>query len=85
VLVTNQPAATVTVLDAGTLEIAATIGVGRYPEGIVIEGGRAYVANWFSDSVSVLDLATLKEITRLPVAEGPRSLAVAAPAKGPPR
>ncbi|MBB2962106.1 YncE family protein [Methylobacterium sp. R2-1] len=81
VLVTNQQAGTVTVLDAGTLAIAATVGVGRYPEGIVIEDGRAYVANWFSDSVSVLDLATLKEVARLPVAEGPRSLAVAAAAK----
>ncbi|MEH3120162.1 MAG: YncE family protein [Methylorubrum populi] len=81
VLVTNQHAGTVTVLDAGTLTIAATIGVGRYPEGIVIEGGRAYVANWFSDTVSVIDLAVLKEVARLPVAEGPRSLAVAAPAE----
>jgi YVTN family beta-propeller protein len=81
VFVTNQHAGTVTVLDAGTLATAATIGVGRYPEGIVIEGGRAYVANWFSDTVSVIDLATLKEVTQVPVAEGPRSLAIAAPAK----
>lgn len=78
IFVTNQHAATVTVLDAGRLVIAATVGVGRYPEGIVIKGGRAYVANWFSDSVSVLDLATLKEVAQLPVAEGPRSLAIAA-------
>jgi len=81
VFVTNQHAGTVTVLDAGTLATAATVGVGRYPEGIVIEGGKAYVANWFSDTVSVIDLATLKELTQLPDAEGPRSLAIAAPAK----
>ncbi|WP_425530527.1 hypothetical protein [Stenotrophomonas maltophilia] len=40
-------------------------------------GGRAYVANWFSDDVSVIDLASLRETGRIPVAEGPRSLAVA--------
>jgi len=81
VLVTNQGAGTVTVLDTKTLAITATIGVGRYPEGIAVarEGGaaRAYVANWFSDDVSVIDLASLKAVGRLPVAEGPRSVAVA--------
>ena len=82
VLVTNQGAGTVTVLEAETLAITATIGVGRYPEGIVAPPGdaagpRAYVANWFSDDVSVIDLRTLKAVARLPVAEGPRSLAVA--------
>jgi YVTN family beta-propeller protein len=76
VLVTNQHAATVTVIDATTLAIAATIPVGRYPEGVAVLGGFAYVANWFSDDVSVIDLATLKETRRLPVAEGPRTFAV---------
>ncbi len=43
---------------------------------MAILGGFAYVANWFSDDVSVIDLATLRETRRIPVAEGPRSLAV---------
>ena len=74
VLVTNQHAGTVTVLDAETLTIEKTIKVGQYPEGIAVTEGRAYVANWFSDNVSVIDLATLKETGRIGVGEGPRSL-----------
>lgn len=77
VLVTNQHAATVSVIDARALAVVATVPVGRYPEGVTILGGFAYVANWFSDDVSVIDLAALKETRRLPVAEGPRTLAVA--------
>ncbi|WP_449410368.1 YncE family protein [Methylobacterium komagatae] len=77
VLVTNQHAATVSVIDTGALAVAATVPVGRYPEGVAILGGFAYVANWFSDDVSVIDLAALKETRRLPVAEGPRTVAVA--------
>jgi YVTN family beta-propeller protein len=76
VLVTNQQAGTVAVLDSGSLDLRATIPVGRYPEGIAVDGSVAYVANWFSDSVSVIDLKSLTETARIPVAEGPRSLAV---------
>ncbi len=77
VLVTNQHAASVSVIEARALAVSATIPVGRYPEGVAILGGFAYVANWFSDDVSVIDLAARKEVRRLPVAEGPRTLAVA--------
>lgn len=56
--------------------------VGRYPEGVAVAGTTAYVANWFSDSVSVLDLATLTETARIAVPEGPRSLVVG-PERGP--
>ncbi len=87
-LVTNQGAGTVTVLDAASLTITATVGVGRYPEGIVAtETGaapRAYVANWFSDDVTVIDLATLQAVARVPVAEGPRSLVTVKDAPGHP-
>ncbi|MCJ2083412.1 YncE family protein [Methylobacterium sp. J-090] len=75
VLVTNQQAGTLHVLDAA-LKPVATIPVGRYPEGVAVAGDKAYVANWFSDSVSVIDLPTLAETARLPVGEGPRGLAV---------
>ncbi|WP_430911590.1 YncE family protein [Methylobacterium sp. sgz302541] len=76
VLVTNQQAGTVTVLDAGTLSVLGKVQVGKYPEGIAIDSGAAYVADWFSDAVSVVDLASLTESARIPVGEGPRSLAV---------
>ena len=45
--------------------------------GVVIAEASAYVANWFSDSVSVIDMATLRETARIAVPDGPRSLAVA--------
>ena len=77
VVVSNQHAAKISVIDADTLAVTATVTVGPYPEGVAILGGFAYVANWFSDDVSVVDLATLHEVRRIPVAEGPRSLAVA--------
>ena len=77
-------AAAVSVVDADSLAVTATIPVGRYPEGVAIRDGFAYVANWFSDDVSVIDLATLRETRRLPVAEGPRTVTVASqpPAQG---
>jgi YVTN family beta-propeller protein len=75
VVVTNQHAGTISIVDGDALAVAATVPVGRYPEGVAIQGGRAYVANWFSDDVSVVDLAALKETGRIPVAEGPRTLA----------
>ncbi|TXM69201.1 YncE family protein [Methylobacterium sp. WL69] len=78
ILVTNQQGGTLVVLDAA-LKPVATIPVGRYPEGVAVAGDRAYVANWFSDSVSVIDLTTLAETARLPVGEGPRGLAVLMP------
>ena len=80
ILVTNQQAGTLVVLDAA-LSPVATIPVGRYPEGVAVSHDRAYVANWFSDSVSVVDLATLAETGRLPVGEGPRGLAILSPSK----
>jgi YVTN family beta-propeller protein len=76
VVVTNQQAGSVTILDSGDLAPRAIVPVGRYPEGVVVDDGRAYVANWFSDDVSVVDLREGREIARLPVGEGPRSLAV---------
>ena len=38
--------------------------------------GLAYVANWFSGDVSVVDLAQRREIFRIKVGEGPRSFAL---------
>ncbi|GJD75758.1 YncE family protein [Methylobacterium goesingense] len=76
ILVTNQQAGALVVLDAADGAIRATVPVGRYPEGVAIAGPEAYVANWFSDSISVIDLASLRETARIAVPEGPRSLAI---------
>jgi YVTN family beta-propeller protein len=76
ILVTDQRAGTLVVVDAASGAMVAAVPVGRYPEGVAVAGPRAYVANWFSDSVSVIDLTTLRETDRIAVPEGPRSLAV---------
>lgn len=79
VVVSHQGGGTVGVF--GDTETAlATIKVGSYPEGVAIggDGTRAYVANWFSDDVSVIDLETLKEIRRIKSPAGPRAIAVRA-------
>ncbi|WBT37186.1 YVTN family beta-propeller repeat protein [Hyphomicrobium sp. DMF-1] len=78
VLVTNQQSSTVAVLEAGGAPRPG-VRVGGYPEGVAIDasGHFAYVANWFSDDVSVLDLASLKEIRRIKCPGGPRSVVIA--------
>ncbi|HHY49769.1 MAG TPA: YncE family protein [Alphaproteobacteria bacterium] len=75
VLVTNQQAGTVSVL-ASDGTSSPPIKVGDYPEGVIIgaDGMRAYVANWFSDDVAVLDLDTLKVIRRIKCPGGPRAI-----------
>jgi YVTN family beta-propeller protein len=74
IVVTDQHAASISVIDADTLAVVATIPVGRYPEGVAILGRRAYIANWFSDDVSIVDLTSLTVTGRILVAEGPRSI-----------
>ena len=74
VVVTDQHAAAVSVIDAETLSVVATLPVGQYPEGVAILDGQAYVANWFSDDVTVIDLAHLRVTGRIGVAAGPRSI-----------
>jgi YVTN family beta-propeller protein len=80
IVVTDQHAASVSVIDADALSITATVPVGKYPEGVVIRGDRAYVANWFSDDIAIVDLTSLTTVGRIPVAEGPRSIVAVPPA-----
>lgn len=77
ILVTNQQAGTLAVL-ARSGPPAASIRIGGYPEGVAIDAGgtRAYVANWFSDDVSVVDLAGLKQERRIKVPAGPRAVVI---------
>jgi YVTN family beta-propeller protein len=76
-LVTNQQAGTLAVLKTSD-GVKSAVKVGGYPEGVAVstDGARAYVANWFSDDVSVIDLATLKEVRRVKCPGGPRGIVV---------
>lgn len=78
-LVTHQGSGTLGVFDAGGKSVAK-IKVGSYPEGVAIGSGgtRAYVANWFSDDVSVLDLEKMEVIGRIKTGAGPRAVWVRA-------
>ena len=51
------------VLDARTGKIAGRVPVGRVPKGLWLSGRNAYVANSWSDTVSVIDTETL-QVTR---------------------
>ena len=54
VFITNQQSGSVSVMDAEALVVTYKTKVGRYPEGVVI-GSKAYVANWASGDISVLN------------------------------
>ncbi|AHB49336.1 protein MxaE [Hyphomicrobium nitrativorans NL23] len=79
VLITHQGGGTVGIF-AETDTALATVKVGSYPEGVAIgeNGKRAYVANWFSDNVSVIDLESMKEVQRIKTPAGPRAVVVRA-------
>ncbi len=73
--VTNQYAASLTVFDAETLAPLAEIETGDYPEGIAATADerRIFVANWFSDSLQVIDPETLEVTHTLDMPAGPRA------------
>jgi YVTN family beta-propeller protein len=56
------------------LKLLGQADVGRSPDWVTLtpDGKRAYVANAGSNSVSVIDLGSMKEITRIPVGEVPK-------------
>jgi YVTN family beta-propeller protein len=56
------------------LKITGETKVGHHPDWITLtpDGKRAYVANAGSNSVSVVDIATRKEITQIPVGQVPK-------------
>lgn len=73
--VTDQYAATMTVFDDTTLAVIATIPVGDYPEGVAAlpDGSGVVIANWDSDTVQVIDAATLAIRAEIEVPAGPRA------------
>ncbi|MGY9050319.1 MAG: YncE family protein, partial [Rhodobacterales bacterium] len=73
--VTNQYGVSVRVIVLATLETITTIDVGEYPEGIdtTSDGATIVVANWFSNTVSLIDAATLEVVGEIETADGPRA------------
>jgi len=55
-----------------------SVDAGKYPSAVCVDrrGTRAYVANRFSNDLSIIDLAKRKEIKRLPMVREPKSLAL---------
>ena len=82
VYVTNAANNTVRVINADTATNTYTAGdsvqVGSDPRGIAVsaDGTRAYVANWASNSVSVLDTTTASVIRTITVGTNPSGVAV---------
>ena len=56
------------------LKLLGQAEVGKSPDWVTLtpDGKRAYVANAASNSVSVVDIGSMKEITRIPVGEVPK-------------
>ncbi|ODN71799.1 YncE family protein [Methylobrevis pamukkalensis] len=82
VLVTDQEGGRLVMVDPQARRVRGEVRVGDYPEAVAVTGdGRAHVANWFSDTVATVDLATLK-VESTEVAAGPRMLAVLRGAAG---
>jgi len=56
------------------LKLIGGVDVGRAPDWVTLtpDGKKAYVANAGSNSVSVIDIASLKEVTRIKVGQVPK-------------
>ena len=76
--VTNQYDGTVTVFDAASYDVQGTITVGDYPEGIstLPNGSGVAVANWDSDTLSVIDATDLRVTMTVDLPSGPRAFGV---------
>jgi len=59
----------------------AKISVGRFPEGVTIDPilHQAYVSNWFSGDISIIDLKALKQTKLLKTGCSPRALVLINP------
>jgi YVTN family beta-propeller protein len=68
----------VSVIDASTRTVTATVPVGKSPSGVAVDPGThtVYVANYGDNSVSVIDASTLTVTATVPVGRGPRGVAV---------
>jgi YVTN family beta-propeller protein len=54
------------------LKLVGSVDVGVAPDWVTLNGTTAYVANAGSNSVSVVDMSALREVTRIPVGQVPK-------------
>jgi YVTN family beta-propeller protein len=75
---TNFASNTVSVIDAATNSVVATVSVGTQPIGVAVNpaGTLVYVANNTADTVSVTDTSTNTVAATVPVGSGPFGIAV---------
>ncbi|MBC7314721.1 MAG: beta-propeller fold lactonase family protein [Rhizobium sp.] len=73
--VTNQYGDSVTVFDARTYAEVGVIDVGGYPEGIdtTADGARIAVANWDTNTLSIIDAKSLEVVGEIATGDGPRA------------
>ena len=80
VYVTNERSEDLSVIDAATRAVVATVPLGKRPRGIGValtpDGRTAFTANGPSNDVSVVDTATMRVVGRIPVGERPWGVAV---------
>jgi YVTN family beta-propeller protein len=71
--ITNRNSNNISLIDAATNTVVATVAVGTNPLGVAVNlaGTRAYVANFSIDNVSVIDTATNTAVTTVSVGTGP--------------
>lgn len=60
----------------GNHSLGKHVPVGTYPDAIAIDGNTAYVANYTSNDVTAIDLATDSAIKSIPVGVGPAGIAI---------
>lgn len=77
IAVTDQSGGRLVLIEARSLTLKGVATVGEYPEGVAwLDGDGAFlVANWFSDSVSIIPTDD-RPMQHFGVASGPRMLAV---------
>lgn len=78
IYVANSASDTVSVIDADTNAVIATLAVGDRPTGVVLLGDRVYVTNSRGGTVSVIDIAGNTVVATVPVGAGPAGLDPAA-------
>ncbi len=71
VVTTNRDTGTATLHDASSGALLAVLSVGALPWGVAATDGRAFVANFGDNTVSVLDLVARRVVTVVPVAVHP--------------
>lgn len=73
--VTDQYADTVSVIALDSLQPIGKIDVGEYPEGIDVtaDGATVVVANWFENSVTLIDPLSMQAIGSIDTCDGPRA------------